>query len=289
MAFGELLAVGTVQQRQVGVAGRVDPERREDEQLLGRVRQVVVAADDLGDPHVGVVDRDREVVDRGAVGARDHEVVLEAILERDRAANHIVDHGLPLVGGAEANRRPLPGPRLAAVSGATVVGLPGAHLLGGRRVGIGASGVDQLGDSLAMGIGSLGLAQRPLVPVELEPAQRVEDLLDVLGGRALAVGVLDPQHQRSAGPARREPVIECGPRPADVQGPGGRRCESDSRGGAHQLLIGAHVSTAGRSSSRTWPSDPGFASHRAGEFLDGGAPMRHDVAGWRMLDPDPST
>ena len=83
MALRELLAVGPVEQRQVRVARRLVAERLEDEQLLGRVREVIVAADDVGDPHLGVVDGDREVVERRAVAARDHEVVREPVLEPD--------------------------------------------------------------------------------------------------------------------------------------------------------------------------------------------------------------
>ena len=56
----------------------------------------------------------------------------------------------------------------------------------------------QLLDRLGVPRGALGLRERPLVPVELEPAQRVEDQLDVLGRGALAVGVLDAQHERAA-------------------------------------------------------------------------------------------
>ena len=103
-----------------------------------------------------------------------------------------------------------------------------------------------------MAVGALVLAQRPLVPVELEPAQRVEDLLDVLGRRALAVGVLDPQDERPARAAREQPVVERRPRAADVQGTRRRGREADCscaradrRPIAHAMLIGAHVSTAG--------------------------------------------
>jgi hypothetical protein len=54
--------------------------------------------------------------------------------------------------------------------------------------------------------GSLALEDGTLVPVELQPAQRVEDLLDVLGGGALAVGVLDAQQESAARVAREQPV-----------------------------------------------------------------------------------
>ena len=52
-----------------------------------------------------------------------------------------------------------------------------------------------------MALGSLGLEHRPLVPVEVQPAQRVEDLLDVLGCRSLAIGIFDPQHERPGSPS----------------------------------------------------------------------------------------
>ena len=47
VALGELLAVGAVQQRQVGVERRLGAQRLEHEQLLGRVGEVVLAADDV--------------------------------------------------------------------------------------------------------------------------------------------------------------------------------------------------------------------------------------------------
>ena len=77
-----------------------------------------------------------------------------------------------------------------------------------------------------VGVAPLGLRDRPLVPVELEPAQRVEDLLDVLGRRALAVGVLDAQDELAALAAREEPVVQCRPRAADVQHARRRRRET---------------------------------------------------------------
>ena len=64
VALGELLAVGAVQQRQVGVDGRLGAERLLDQHVLGRVGVVVGAADDVGDAGVEVVDDHREVVDR---------------------------------------------------------------------------------------------------------------------------------------------------------------------------------------------------------------------------------
>ena len=54
----------------------------------------------------------------------------------------------------------------------------------------------------------------------------IEDLLDVLGRGALAVGVLYPQHQRPSRATREQPVVERGASASDVQRPGGRRGEA---------------------------------------------------------------
>src|SRR5919199_1246120 len=96
-----------------------------------------------------------------------------------------------------------------------------------------------------MALGALRLQDRPLVPLELQPAQGVEDLLDVLGRRAFTVGIFDAQEERAAGPARQQPVVERGPRAADVQRAGRGRSEAKPHGGAAAMLVGAHVSPAG--------------------------------------------
>src|SRR5690606_34823418 len=97
----------------------------------------------------------------------------------------------------------------------------------GAVVEVGMAGVEQALDLALVLLAALGLRERPLVPVEAEPAQRVEDLLDVLGRRALAVGVLDPQDEGAVRAPGEQPVVQCRPRAADVQGPGGRRREAN--------------------------------------------------------------
>src|SRR5207248_9344423 len=65
--------------------------------------------------------------------------------------------------------------------------------------------------------------------------------------RALAVGVLDAQHEGPAVLSRKKPVVQCRPRAADVQRPRRGRREADSHAlfGHNSMLVGAHVSTAG--------------------------------------------
>ena len=69
-------------------------ERVVDVLLPGGIGEVIVAADDVGDAHVVVVDDDGEHVGRRAVGAQQHEVV-EVLVLPDHAALHLIlDHGL---------------------------------------------------------------------------------------------------------------------------------------------------------------------------------------------------
>ena len=105
--------------------------------------------------------------------------------------------------------------------------------------------LDQLLERLAVALGAFALEDGLAVPVELEPAQGVEDLLDVLLGGALPVGILDPQYELAPLLAGEEPVEERRARAADVERARGRRSESNSDGHGSGMLIGAHVSTAG--------------------------------------------
>jgi hypothetical protein len=190
---------------------------------------VVGAPDHVRDAGVEVVDDDRQVVDGRAVGAGDHEVVHQAVLERALAADHVAHDRRALVG------HPQPYGALAVVSaaeaGVAVCRLVGLDVVraGGGAVGVPAR--DQLLDDLGVALAAPGLEDRVAVPVEAEPAQGLEDLLDVLRGRALAVGVLDAQHELGVVASGQEPVVQCRPRSTDVERAGRRRCEADAHTG----------------------------------------------------------
>ena len=53
---------------------------------------MVVAADHMGDAHVVIVDDDREIVGRRAVGAQDDQIVELRIGDRDLALHVVADH-----------------------------------------------------------------------------------------------------------------------------------------------------------------------------------------------------
>ena len=229
VALGELLAVRAVQQRHVGVDRRLGAHRLEDPHLLGRVGEVVGAADHVGDAGVEVVDHHGQVVDRRAVGAGDHEVVHQAVLERALAADHVAHDGRALVG------HPQPDGALALVlaaeAGVAVGRLEGLDLLGTRGGAVGVTAGDQLLDDLGVAVAALGLEDGVAVPVELEPAQRLEDLLDVLRassarGRCPRCAARTPR--RAPG---QEPVVQCRPRSTDVERAGRRRGEAHAHTG----------------------------------------------------------
>ena len=91
MALGELLAVGAQDHGDVGERGHGRAESLIDHDLTRGVGQVVVAADDMGDLHHGVVDDGREVVRGRAVGAEDDKVVELLGVEGHLAVDGVVD------------------------------------------------------------------------------------------------------------------------------------------------------------------------------------------------------
>ena len=63
----------------MGELRHVGAERPEEQDVLGRVGDVVLAADDVADRHVGVVDDDHEVVERRAIAADDDQVAAQVV------------------------------------------------------------------------------------------------------------------------------------------------------------------------------------------------------------------
>ena len=125
-------------------------ERVVDLSLARGIGEVIVAADDVGDAHVVVVDHDGQHVGRRAVGAQQHEVVEVLVLPDDAALHLVLDHGLARERRLEADHRLDPGRclRRVAVAPAPVVELGPAfgarlfaHLRKFFRAGIAAIGV----------------------------------------------------------------------------------------------------------------------------------------------------
>ena len=69
------------------------------ENLPRRVREVIVASDDVGDLHVGIVDHGGEIVGGSAVAAHQHEVIHGAGREDRLAAHRVVNDDVASVLG----------------------------------------------------------------------------------------------------------------------------------------------------------------------------------------------
>ena len=158
------------------VARRLVAERLQHHRLLRRVREVVVAADHVGDPHFGVVDGDGEVVEGRAVAASDHEVVLGVVGEGDVAAQEIVDDGRRRRRG-RAGGSPRPARREARPGSRGCRWRPSTRAPRRRSTGRGRRARTRaVARPPGRGDRAARTARRLAVPVELEPLERVDDL-----------------------------------------------------------------------------------------------------------------
>ena len=239
----------------MGEGGHGRAERLVDHDLARGVGQVVVAADDVGDAHHGVVDDGREVVGGCAVGAEDDEVVELAGVEGHVSVDSVVDHDVAAVerhldaqdvglAGLDAALG-LGGVDVAAAALVALEGvlavlgglLVGGELLGRAEAGVGAALVPELLGGLAVEVEALGLLVGAevaadlgaLVPVEAEPTHGAQDDLRVLLGGAGGVGVVDAQDEDAVVRAGKSPVVDGRAGAADVElaGRGRRKTDAD--------------------------------------------------------------
>ena len=190
MALGELGPVGAEDERHVAEARRRQAEGLVEEDLLGRVGDVVVAAEDVGDAEEGVVDDAGEVVGRRAVRL-DDDLVLDGVrLDGDPAVDEVVEGDRPAGLDLEEDGVPV----LVGFAG-------GQELLGLLPVDVEAAALED------------GL----LVPVEAEPLEVLEDLVEETGLGPLEVGVLDAEQEAAPRVAGVEPVEDGRPGAPDVE------------------------------------------------------------------------
>jgi hypothetical protein len=211
----ELTPVHAEDVRHVGVRRQVGAQGFEEEDLLRRVRDVVLAADDVGDAGVGVVDRRGEVVRRRPVAPEEDEVFDALVRDLDPAFHDVVPGRRAFVRRAQADRA------------LVLVRL----LLGDEPV-----------RNLPVPLEPVELERDLAVPVQPEPTERPLDLLDRLLHLSARVGVLDAEEELPSLVTREEPVEERGADAADVQEPrrAGRKADADG----HAATIAASASAA---------------------------------------------
>ena len=262
----QLRPVGPVDQRDMAEFGHLPVERAVDLGLAKGVVEVVVAADHVGDRHVVIVDHDRQIIGRRAVGAQEDQIVEFGVRHRDLALHEVPDRCFSFLRCFEADHRgdPLrrlgriavaPGPVVAhrAFFGAGFV----AHRLefGRRTIAvIGAAGGEQLAGAFGVARGARGLVHDLAIPAEAEPGQSVDDRGDRLPGRAQPVGVLDAQPEDPAVAvqlvvAREQPVEEGRAGAADMEKAGRRGGKADDDAHGHYANAGCAALAPSRAMS----------------------------------------
>ncbi len=251
-ALGQLGALLVQDHRHVRELRHRHAQRFVDVDLARGVVDVIVAADDVGDAHVPVVDHHREVVGGKAVRAEDHHVVEFAVADLDAALDAVVEHHAAFGGVLEADHpvgivavRQVQIPRAAVVARLLLGGHRRlAHrvefflaLVGVVRLALG----HQLLGHLAITIDAVGLVDRAFVVVQAQPVHRLQNRVDGGLGAALAIGVLDAQDEVAATVPRLQPAIQRSARTADVQIAGGTGGETGTagHGRARRKLNGA--------------------------------------------------
>jgi hypothetical protein len=169
---------------------------------------VVLAAQDVRDAELGVIDDRGEEIERRPVGADQDRVLEMATVELLAALNE--------VGPAD---RPALDPEA-----------PGALLL------VGAPGLGEPGARRLVAVEPRRLAQLP-IPVEPEPAEILLDRGGELLGRARGVGVVEAEDQRAAAFAREEPVDERRAGVAEMEAPRRARGEAQDRAQARNPFV----------------------------------------------------
>ncbi len=154
VALREFRAVGPMDQGNVRHAGNVPRQRIVDLLLARGVDQVVVAADDVGDAHVVIVDHDGEHVGRIAIATQQHEVVEVLVLPDHAALDLILDHGLAGLGRPEPDRGLHAGRRFRGVAVAPQAVIEARAALGARLF-------PHRREFLRRGVAAIGLAAWP--------------------------------------------------------------------------------------------------------------------------------
>ena len=261
MALRQRRVIGAEHEREMREARRPEAERPIEQDLARRVRDVILAADHVRHLHQRIVDHDREVVLRAAVGADDDRIADDVGVEGHVAADEILERHVDVLGHAEADDGALAGVETApglirrqVAAGAVVhrrtAGgeiraaivlelLRRAEAVVGLAAGeqlVGVRGVEVQPLRLAVGAGRAADVG-PLVPLEAEPAQVLQDAVLGLFRRSLGVGVFDAEDERAVVAAREQPVEQRRAGVADVQRAGraggethSHRPMSDTRG-----------------------------------------------------------
>ena len=210
---------------------------------------MVVAAHDMRNVHVVVVNDDGQHVGGRAVRAQQHGVVEVLIGKHDAALHAVLDNRLAVLrrlqadDGLEASGVGGLDVGCGAVAPASVIAGRAlfsprqlAHvrqLLCGRETFIGLALSQHLAGDFGVAGGAGELENRLAFPIQPQPLQAVDDGGDGGLRRALAIRILNAQQHLAAEPAGVEPVEQRRAASANMQKAGGRGGETRYDGFSH--------------------------------------------------------
>ncbi len=235
------------------VVGDADLDERVVERDLARgAREQVFAAQHVGDPHQRIVDRVHKGIEGCTIGAHNHKVGKRSLREGDLAANEVVEAelgvrhpkaqgrlaSLSLVGGDRFGGQ-FPLEVVVALLGVPTVGdVAGLDLLAGGEALVEVPRRFELLNHTLVDVTALGLAVRSirptnidaLIPIDVQPPERIEELLVALLGVTRGVGVFDAEDQLASRVPGVGPVEQGRADQANVRRSRRRRAEADSDG-----------------------------------------------------------
>ena len=238
VSLGKLGPVRPVDERHMGHARRVPTEQAIDRQLARGVGEVVVAAQDLRDAHVVIVDDDGQHVGRRAVAPQEDEVVQLLVPDRDVALNGVRDDGGAVLRHAQAygEGRIRRLGRVAIAPEPVVTRRPGLRpapsRAWSRALPASHSSDRRFRRARSSCATSAWRARRSdwktTSPSQSSSSQRRPSRMASIAPcveRARSVSSIRRQ-EAATGRARQQPVEERGPRAPDMEISGGRRGES---------------------------------------------------------------
>mgnify|MGYP003574932526 CR=1 FL=1 len=224
VALAHFAALRVENERNMGVSRRLDAERFEEGEVLGRVGEMIFAADHVGNFHFEIVHDVDEMKDGLAVRTDDDEVRIKPFAVGQFAMNIADDqvwNRYRLAFHPELDRA------FVFVSKAFV-----AKFLDTALVVFATLGLEVRAEITFAQAGRIA-GERAFIPFEAEPAQAIENDIDGFLGIARSVGVLNPENEGSAGVFGVKPIEQGGARPANMEVTGRTWCKPDSN--VHQI------------------------------------------------------
>jgi hypothetical protein len=264
MPLGEWRTIRTHEQRKVTVSRRPEIQRFEHEQLTRRVGEMVLAAQHVGDTHLGIVDGVAEEERRAAVGTPQDEIADVVARETLGTVHHVVELDDAPRGNAKARRGRYPlgalahtrlgrkfatrarVPRRAAGGELRLAGQVELERRAITRVreatGIerrGMPGVDRATAGLMVFL-ARRRAPRTLVPRKAEPFEVFHQRCGEWLLAALGIGIFDAQHELPAVMVREQPAEQRRARVSEMQrarGAGGETGDDGTWGHGRILAV----------------------------------------------------